>query len=403
METLIRKRREHLARCTEYLRTNLAHSCPRGMFDILQERFTSITQTFGRIDQVLALLRQMTRSYNSRIDSNLRASFYSQIFRRLREIENSIGVLDEIWSSYIAFRDFAQNFSELYLIFSKLEKEISVPLEPSHFSMFLASNGFGYLDFSNVSKYLFRIYVPVSAIKNPSVWPILAHEIGHAFCFLPRVKTRIDTEFAPRISQHIRSICERVERSRESPANIQYILSRSWYHWLFEISADLFALRRIGPSFIHSQIFELMVFDPFSLGIIESGPLFISTHPPPDLRIKMLIRRSREWFPQVATYISECEQQWKMISSQHSSITLERQREWYDVLCNDRLMDFMEDQMVALLNETTSLQNVSLLSVQQAMAQEPISIPNVLLSVVSEAMLYEEFVEELIEKIKRAA
>jgi hypothetical protein len=333
--------------------------------------------------------------------SNFRASFYNQIFWRMQEIEAIIRVLNNVWSSYIAFDNFSKRFSHLCLIFSKFCEEISSPLG-SHFTMILPGNDFAYLRFPNVARHLFRVFVPTSASEDPHVWPIMAHEIGHAFSFLSAVEERIEAECGPLISQRLRSIQERTQRSREEFADVEYVLSRSWYQWVAEICADLFALRRVGPCFIDSQVLELMAFDPFSLNMERSGHLFVSSHPPPDLRIRMLIRCSNQWFSQMATHASACQKIWDEMLSNRSSPTLDERRELFDLLCDHEVLQPLEQTIANMFNQLVPIKNLSLSSLEAIMTTRPINVTDALSSLVCEGRTDGPFVEELAKKIKLA-
>jgi hypothetical protein len=402
LDDWVRKRKGHLTNCLQYLQTKLQQECPPQIYQLILDKIDLINDHSRKIDDILRLIERMPLlAGEPSVVSNLCASFYNQIFSRLQEIEAIIGVLDDIWSDYIAFENFSKRFSDLSHIFSKLSDEISVPLGP-HFSMILPGNSFGYLLFPNVSRNLFRIFVPISAIENPYVWPIMAHEIGHAFSFFPAVEERIKAECGPLISQRLRSVRERTQRSREDFADIEYILSRSWYQWFSEIWADLFALRRVGPCFIDSEMLELMAFDPFSLSIESTGHLFTSSHPPPDLRIKMLVRYSTQWFSNMRNHVSTCQDLWNEMISNRTSPTLEEHRESFDLLCDSQLLQPMEHKAVDLLSQLIPLQEMPSSPFETAMNTRPINVTGALSSLLCEGRIHEHFVEEITKEIKLA-
>lgn len=399
---LILKRKTHLTNCMQYLQTKLQQECPNQLYQLVQDRISLVNDHFRRIDDISRLIESMPRSIGEPASvSDFRASFYNQIFSRLQEIEAIIGVLDSIWSDYFAFDNFSKKFTDLYLIFSKLCNEISTPLG-SHFTMILPGNGFAYLRFPNVARNLFRILVPTSSLENPHVWPIVAHEIGHAFSFLPAIEERIEAECGPLISQRLRSIQETVNRSREEFADIEYVLSRSWYQWVAEICADLFALRRAGPCFIDSEVFELMAFDPFSLSIERLNHLFTSSHPPPDLRVKALLRYSNQWFPHMSYHVSTCQKLWDEISSNRLSSTLEEHRELYGLLCDAEVLQRLEQKVVTILDQLVPVQRISSSSFEKLMDSQPINVTDALSSLLCEGRARGNFVGELAKRIRPA-
>lgn len=398
---LIAEKKERLERRRDYLQSQFMKDCPAELLRVISDKIAAISNTFNTIDQIGRVLDQMSTIENGISNPELQLSFYNQIFQRFIEAELSISVIDEIWSCYLTSRNFAAS-GNIRWMFSEFEKEIASPLGSNRCSFFLFSNEFGYLHFANIPKNLFRIYVPFSAIENPYVWPILAHELGHAFCFLPNIYQRIETEFGPILSQHISSVIGRMERTRQDVDATRYFLSRSWYQWILEIGADLFALRRIGPAFIHSQIFEMLVFDPFSLSLSNSGS-FRSTHPPHDKRIRMLIDCSKEWFPLLVSSADKYEKEWNAVSGRHQSSTLERQRELYDILCNDELLNSIIEKMKQLLSQTTPLQTIVSLPYKKALNRKPLNISNILLSALSEEIPPEVLANDIINRAKEVA
>lgn len=398
----IRERQSHLAKCKQYLQAKLQQEGHPQIYQLVLDRISLINDHFRKIDEILGLIEKVSSLVRETAAvSSLCAPFYNQIFSRSQEIEAIIGVLDDIWSDYITFDNFSKKFSDLSHIFSQLCDEISAPLG-SRFSMILPGNSFGYLRYTNVSRNLFRIYVPISAVENPHVWPIIAHEIGHAFSFLPAIEEQIEAECGPLISQHLRSIRERVQRSREDFTDIEYVLSRSWYQWVSEIWADLFALRRVGPCFIDSEISELMAFDPFHLSMEPSGRLFTSSHPPPDVRIKILIRYSNQWFSDMANHVLTLQELWNEMSSSRTSPTLEEHRELFDLLCDNQVLQPMEQKTAVLLDQLVPLQKISMSSFETSMSTRPINITDALSSFLCEGKIDSNFVEELAKEIKLA-
>ncbi len=401
LEDLIRKRQSHLTKCTQYLQAELLNHCPSPIYQLVKDRINLIDEHKRKIDDISGFIKRLQSKNSSDSVSDLQQSFYNQIFSRLQEIEAIIGVLDDVWSSHIAFDNFSRKFNDLYLIFSKLCDEISLPLG-SHVSMILPGDSFAYLNFQDISRSLFRIFAPISALENPNVWPIMAHEIGHAFYFLPTVEGQMQAECGPVISQYLSSIQQRVRRSREEFADIEYVLSRSWYQWVAETFADLFALRRIGPCFIDAEMFELMVFDPFSLSIESSGRLICSSHPPPDLRVKSLINCANRWFPDNSARISLSQKSWDDLLSSRASSTLEENREFFDLLCDPKVQQAIEERVVAKLDQFVPLQNFTGSSLETLMNTEPISVSDILSSFLSEAKTNDNFVEKLASKIRQA-
>jgi hypothetical protein len=397
----IRARQSHLAKCKQYLQTKLQQESDPQIYQLVLDRINLIDDHFRKIDEILGLIEKISSLVKKTAASSLCAPFYNQIFSRSQDIETIIGVLDNIWSDYTIFENFSRKFNDLSRIFSQLCDEISAPLG-SRFSMIIPGNSFGYLRYPNVSRNLFRIYVPISAVENPHVWPIIAHEIGHAFSFLPPIEEQIEAQCGPLISQRLRSIREKVQRSREDFADIEYVLSRSWYQWISEIWADLFALRRVGPCFIYSEISELMAFDPFHLSKEPSGRLFTSSHPPPDLRIKILIRYSNQWFPNMTNHVSALQELWNEMLSSRTSPTLEEHREMFDLLCDSQVLQPMEQKMAALLVKLVPPQKISASSFETSMSTRPINVTNALSSFLCEGKIDNNFVEELAKEIKLA-
>lgn len=395
LDNLIRKRQRHLEDCAHYLHTKLQQESNSQIYQLVLDRLKLIDEHFKKIDEILVLLEKMSKlSREPPAVSGIRASFYDQIFSRLQEVEAVMGVLDNIWSDYITFENFSKKFSLLSRIFSQLCEEISVPLGPL-FCVILPGDRFGYLRYPNVSRNLFRIFVPISAIENPHVWPVMAHEIGHAFSFLPAVEERIETECGPLISQHLKSVRESVQRSREDFADIEYVLSRSWYQWASEIWADLFALRRLGPCFIDSEMSELMAPDPFSLSTESSGRLFTSSHPPPDIRMKILISYSNQWFPRMSSHTSALQELWNEIVSNRTSPILAEHREVFDLLCDNQLLRSMEQKVTSLLNQLVPIQEIPALSHIAFMKTHPINVTGALSTFLCEGGRTANFIEEL--------
>lgn len=403
-EDVIQRRETYLKRRSFYLRRQLESQGPPNLLSLVQEKFDSIDRSFRVMQRFRDAISALSLSEDRlSVPSMLRASFRDLLFRRLEEIEAEINSLDEVWGSYIIFKDFSRRFSELYLVLSRFLNEISFPLGRTRFCMILPGGHFGYLGFINVLKHLFRIFVPVSAIKEPVVWPILAHEIGHAYLLLPRVHERISTELAPIISEVVRSICERVERTRENLEVTEYFLSRSWYQWLMEIGADLFALRRVGPSFASVLMFELMPSDPFSLSLIPAGPWVVSTHPPPDFRVRLIMRHSREEFPPLSKSVSMLENLWDREVSSRVSDTLEERRELYDLLCANEVLQPLEEKMVNLLTEVAPLEDASILPLEAILSSSELSVTRALLSLTFGEGLTEDFIRKLAERIRQGA
>lgn len=402
LNSLIRERKSHLINRLQYLQTRLEHECSAQVYQLVLDGISLIYSHFQRVDEISALIEKIPASVNDpALGVNLCVPFYNQIFSRLQEIEAVVEVLDDVWGNYVTSESFSKKFSELYQVFSKFCDEISVPLG-AHFNMILPGNCFMYSRFPTVARNLFRTFVPISAIQNPYVWPILAHEIGHAFSFIPNIEELIEAECGPLISQHLRSIRERVQRSREEIADIEYILSRSWYQWVSEIWADLFALRRVGPCFVDSEMFELITSDPFSPSMEASGRLYIFSHPPPDVRIKILVHNSNQWFPQLTNHVSNCQKLWDEMISSRTSQTLEEHREWFDLLCDNQLLQPMEQRVVALLDQLVPLQNVTSSSLETVMSTQPISVTSALSSLVCEGGTCGHFIEKLAQKIRLA-
>jgi len=401
---MLERRENYLKRRSSYLRRQLESRGLLDLFSLVQEKFDSIDRSFHVMQRIKKAIDALPLSEDRfSVPSMLRASFRDLLFRRLEEIEAEINSLDEVWGSYIAFEDFSRRFQEVHLVLSRFLNEVSSPLGRTCSCMILPGRHFGYLGFINVSKHLFRIFVPVSAIKETRVWPILAHEIGHAYLFLPRVHEKISTELAPRISEVVRSICERLERTRENLEVTEYFLSRSWYQWLMEIGADLFALRRVGPSFVSALMLELMPSDPFSLGLEPAGPWVVSTHPPPDFRVRLVIRHSREAFPSLSKNVSMLEDMWEREVSSRVSDTLEERRELYDLLCTDEILRPLEEKMVDLLAETVPLQDASILPLEAILSSTEISVTRALLSLIFFFFSEEYLIDKLAERIRQEA
>lgn len=398
----IRERQNHLAKCKQYLQAKLQQEGHPQVYQLVLDRISLIDDHLRKIDDILGLIEKVSSIVQeTAAASGLCAPFYNQIFSRSQEIEAIIGVLDNIWSDYIAFQSFSKKFSNLSRIFSRLCDEISAPLG-SRFSMILPGGSFGYLRYPNVSRNLFRIYVPISAVEDPHVWPIVAHEIGHAFSFLPPIEEQIGAECGPLISQRLRSVRDKVQRSREDFADIEYVLSRSWYQWISEIWADLFALRRVGPCFIDSEISELMAFDPFHLSMEPSGRLSTSSHPPPDLRMRILIHYSKQWFSDMVNHTSALQILWAEVLSKRTSPTLEEHREMFDVLCDTQLLQPIEQKLATLLNEFVPLQKISQSSYETLMKTHSINVTDALSSFLCGGRKEDNFVEELARDVRLA-
>ncbi len=403
LDYLIRKRQKHLEERIHYIQTKLQQESSSHVYQFVLDRLNLVDDHSKRINEILILLGEMPQfPKDPTATSCIRAAFYDQIFSRLQEVETVVSVLDGIWSDYIISEDFAKKFSVVSRIFSQFCDEISEPLGPS-FCMILPGDRFGYLRYTNVARNLFRVFVPISAVENPHAWPILAHEIGHAFSFLPTVEERIEMEYGPLISRQLKSIRERIQRSREDFADIEYVLSRSWYQWVSEIWADLFALRRLGPCLIDSEMSELMAFDPFSLGTEPSGRLFTSSHPPPDIRMKLLLHYSIQWFPRMSSHTSALQELWNEIVSNRTSTILTEHREVFDLLCDSQLLRSMEQKAVNLLNQLVPIREVPALTYKTFMRTHPINVTGALSSFLCEGEEDANFIEDLGKGVRLAS
>jgi len=145
-----------------------------------------------------------------------------------------------------------------------------------------------------------------------------------------------------------------------------------------------------------------MAFDPFHLSMEPSGRLFTSSHPPPDVRIKILIRYSNQWFSDMANHVLTLQELWNEMSSSRTSPTLEEHRELFDLLCDNQVLQPMEQKTAVLLDQLVPLQKISMSSFETSMSTRPINITDALSSFLCEGKIDSNFVEELAKEIKLA-
>jgi hypothetical protein len=126
-------------------------------------------------------------------------------------------------------------------------------------------------------------FIPFFERENYLMWPLFAHEFGHAFYDQKRpVFEHFHEEINRVVNRDFRKTAgEESEKKREEKLEKFKI---TWHDWMSEIFADIYGVSTLGPAFLFSYLHQNLCDNPYRLLENEMGRY---EHPPHVIRTKI--------------------------------------------------------------------------------------------------------------------